>query len=71
MNGEQGSFFNIWEMILSRQPGVIGKAFDSLAINEQNAVLDHLRRMSSESGWQPAQRESARIALEVISELGE
>ena len=71
MSGEQGSYFNIWEMILSRRPDVISKAFDSLADNEQKAALDHLRRMMSESGWQPEQRDSARAALEVISELGE
>jgi len=50
---------------------MISMAFDSLEINEQKAVMDHLQRMMSESGWQPGQRESARAALDVISELGE
>lgn len=70
MDGEQGDFYNIWDMILSRQPGEISRAFHRLDNNEQKAVLDHLQRMVSESGWQPEQRESARVALEVISERG-
>jgi predicted metal-dependent TIM-barrel fold hydrolase len=71
VKGDQGSYFNIWEMILSRQPDVISMAFDSLDIDELEAVLDHLRQMISASGWQPGQRESARAAMEVISELRE
>jgi hypothetical protein len=68
MDDDQKTYLNIWEMLLSRQPEVINKAFDSLDSKEQKAVLDHLGRMMSTSGWQPEQRESARAALEVISE---
>jgi hypothetical protein len=71
VNGDQESFFNTWEMILSRRPGVIRVAYNRLYIKEQKAVLDHLRRMTSASGWQPGQRESAQVALKVISELVE
>lgn len=71
MNGDQKTSYNIWEMLLSRQPEVIKQAFNSLDNEEQKAVLDHLHRMRSEDGWQPGQRESARVALDVISGTGE
>lgn len=71
MNSDHENFYNIWELILSRQPKLISQAFKSLDAEEQQAVLDHLKRMRSESGWQPGQRESAQAALEVIMALGE
>jgi hypothetical protein len=71
MNSDLEPYLNIWEMLLSRRPGVIRKTFDTLDTEEQHAVLDHLRRMVSESGWQPEQRESARAALEAIREIEE
>lgn len=67
MNGELENFYNVWELILSRQPRVIRQVFDSLNEEEQNSVLVHLQRMQSEPGWQPGQRESAQSALEAIS----
>ncbi len=56
----------LWEDLLSRQPGPIKAAFASLQQSDQQAVLAHLQRMVSETGWQPEQRISARAALEVL-----
>jgi hypothetical protein len=56
----------IWDQLLSRKPGLVRTAFVNLDEDEQHAVLAHLRRMTSESGWQPSQRESAQAALEVL-----
>ncbi len=56
----------LWEDLLSRQPGVIKAAFASLYPTDQQTVLAHLQRMVSESGWQPEQRISARTALDVL-----
>ena len=71
MNADNENFYNIWEMILSRQSEVVRQAFNSLDEGEQNAVLEHLQRMQSESGWQPSQRESAQAALEAILDAGD
>lgn len=56
----------LWEDLLSRQPETIKEAFSSLDHTDQQAVLDHLKRMVSESGWQPEQHLSAKVALDTI-----
>ena len=66
MDEHQVSFGDIWEMILSRQPDVIEKVYASLEPDQREAVLDHLHKMVTESGWQPEQRISAQAALEAI-----
>jgi hypothetical protein len=70
MSVDPEKFFNVWEMILSRQPEIIKKIFDSLDDEEKNSVMDHLLKMKSGSGWQPGQRESARTALDAILNTG-
>ena len=66
MDGHQEIYENIWDMLLSRQPVMIEKAFASLESDQQKAVLDHLQRMVAELGWQPEQRVSAQAALDTI-----
>lgn len=56
----------VWELLLSRNPGWIAAAFESLSAEEKKAVRKHLAKMLSEPGWQPEQQESARAALETI-----
>jgi hypothetical protein len=56
----------LWEELLSRQPGTIKAAFASLNPSNQKVVLAHLQRMVSEPGWQPEQNLSARAALDVL-----
>jgi hypothetical protein len=56
----------LWEDLLSRQPETIKGAFLSLNPADQQAVLTHLQRMVSESGWQPEQRLSAKAALDTL-----
>ncbi len=56
----------LWEELLSRQPGTIKAAFASLNPSNQKVVLAHLQRMVSEPGWQPEQILSARAALDVL-----
>ena len=58
----------IWDNLLSREPGSVRAAYSTLDKEEQAAVLSHLRKMASEPGWHPEQKKSADIALE---ELGE
>jgi len=64
-------FGNYWEEMLSRQPQRIRAAYLALDGEAQQAVLAHLRRMTSEPDWHPAQVESATIALQVINELND
>ena len=57
----------LWDNLLSRQPDQVRAAFVTLTKAEQQAVLDHLRRMSQEAGWHPEQRRSAQAALDALS----
>jgi hypothetical protein len=68
MDGHQEIYENIWDMLLSRQPVMIEKAFASLESDQQKAVRDHLHRMVAERGWQPEQRVSAQAALDTIAD---
>ncbi len=56
----------LWNNLLSRQPGLIRAAFDALDKPSQLTVLNHLRRMLSDAGWQPEQRVSAETALQAL-----
>ena len=66
MHVEQDRFESIWETLLSREPDRIVTVFESLSPAEREAVLVHLEKMVSESGWQPGQRLSAQAALDAI-----
>ncbi|MBE9473365.1 MAG: hypothetical protein IMY85_00635 [Chloroflexi bacterium] len=68
MDGQQETHENIWDMLLSRQPVLIEKAFTFLESNQQKAIMDHLQRMVAEPGWQPEQRVSAQTALDTIAD---
>jgi hypothetical protein len=67
MGEHQMYYDNIWEMILSRQSEIIGKVYESLDPEQRETVLDHLRRMVTEPGWQLEQRISAQAALDEIT----
>ena len=62
------SIEQIWESLLSREPGTVRQTFATLDKQEQAAVLAHLRKMVSEPGWHPEQRVSANAALEALGE---
>lgn len=68
MDGQQETYENLWDMLLSRQPVMIEQAFTSLESDQQKAVMDHLQRMVAEPGWQPEQRVSAQAALDTIAD---
>lgn len=57
-----------WEEILSRQHERIQIAFRSLSEDEKAAVLNHLKRMTSEPRWHPEQIASASKALEALND---
>ena len=60
-----------WEDLLSEEPARIRRAWKELTDEECAAALEHLRRMSEEEGWQPAQKQAAATALRVLREQAE
>jgi hypothetical protein len=60
---DQLSVDRIWDLLLSRQPDLIKKTFQQLDRTDKKSVIQHLQRMSSESGWHKEQKKSAEIAL--------
>jgi hypothetical protein len=56
----------LWNNLLSRRPEQIRAAFDSLDKPSQTTVLNHLRRMVGNAGWQLEQRVSAETALQAL-----
>jgi len=59
----------VWDNLLSRQPELIRAAFASLNPPNQKAVITHLNRMISETGWQPEQQVSAKAAIQALETL--
>jgi hypothetical protein len=58
---------DLWDALLSRDAQHIRAAYNSLAVEDQKAVLDHLINMVNEPGWHTEQRISARTALEALA----
>jgi hypothetical protein len=58
----------LWEALLSSDPARIRHVWGDLSDDESLAVLAHLRRMRDEDGWDPAQREAATTALNILYE---
>ncbi|MBI3159032.1 MAG: hypothetical protein HYZ26_05480 [Chloroflexi bacterium] len=55
-----------WSEMLSGEAERARRAFAPLSADEQQAILLHLRRMTTEPGWHPAQMENARAALDAL-----
>jgi hypothetical protein len=66
MNQDQQPMENVWDKLLSRDTKQVLEIFATLDEIEQQAVLDHLRRMVQEPGWHPEQRLSAQTALKAL-----
>lgn len=58
-----------WDNLLSREPARIQWAFSTLDENSKQAVINHLEKMISETGWHPEQVKSAQAALETIKKI--
>jgi hypothetical protein len=66
MHGSSEQLEALWNDLLSRQEKLVREAFNSLDPTSQRSVLLHLKRMVSESGWQPEQRISAKVAIRAL-----
>jgi hypothetical protein len=60
---------SFWAEILSRQSDRVRSAFATLSGEEKEAVLNHLERMTRESGWHPEQVDSAAKALQALHDV--
>ena len=60
---------SLWDNLLSREPERIQGQWRDLAAEEREAIFAHLKRMVSEEGWAPAQRQSAQAALDALDSL--
>lgn len=56
----------LWDRLLSSEKDLVLLTYSALALDEQRAVLEHLKRMATEPGWQPEQRASALAALTAL-----
>ena len=62
---------DLWREILSSEPARIRRVWRRLTDDECRAVLEHLRRMTEQTGWQPEQCAAAAAALRVVRESPE
>jgi len=69
MDNASGQLELLWYKLLSSQPVLIMEAYTSLDPGSQKTVITHLQRMSTEPGWHPDQRLSARAALLALEDL--
>ena len=69
MDNASGQLELLWYKLLSSQPALIRDAFSSLDLASKKTVIAHLQRMTTEPGWQPEQRLSARAALLALEDF--
>jgi len=60
---------SLWDSLLSRDADHIRQAFSCLDEAKKNFVLEHLKRMQTEPGWYPQQRQSAMVALKALEQI--
>jgi hypothetical protein len=70
MNQLEAFLEKTWDSLLSRDPDRIERTYLALDKDSQHVVLEHLKKMAVEPGWQPEQVTSARAALQVIRPKG-
>jgi len=56
----------VWNGILSEEPEIILDTFHALDDADQKVIISHLKKMVSETGWHPAQVQSASTAMRTI-----
>ena len=59
----------LWDAILSRDPAFIQKTYKNLDERERAAIMNHLKKMTTETGWHLEQKRSAQTAVDAIREL--
>jgi hypothetical protein len=59
----------VWGEIISSRPQRIKRMFMSLDLASQKEVIQHLKRMATEEGWQAVQVRSAREAIAALDPI--
>jgi hypothetical protein len=67
MNSLEEYLEHVWDGILSEDETLILQTYQSLSAEDQNVVLNHLKKMVSESGWQLIQVRTATSALTALT----
>jgi hypothetical protein len=60
-----------WAEVLSQDPDRIRAALHTLTEEDAAGVVEHLRRMVTEDGWQDGQRQRAQAALAHLGKPGD
>lgn len=71
MDESLNSLENLWDGLLSRQPGLVRATFSTLDTEARAEIFAHLQRIVSEAGWHPEQRLSAQSALDALEDFEE
>jgi hypothetical protein len=66
MNHLEAFLEKTWDALLSRDPEKIVRTFSTLDPDSQHVILEHLKKMVSETGWHPEQVISAQAALQAL-----
>ena len=61
---------DVWEALLSENPGLIRRAWGDLTDDEARTVIAHLRKMIEGEAHSDVQRHAAQVALEAIRKAG-
>ncbi|MBN2147492.1 MAG: hypothetical protein JW726_08890 [Anaerolineales bacterium] len=56
----------LWDALLSRDGKQVQSTFSTLEPDNQQTILQHLKRMATEPDWHPEQALSARAALSAL-----
>jgi hypothetical protein len=59
-------FGDIWDNILSQDKEKVREILKSLNKEIIDNIIIHLSRMTTEAGWHPSQKKSAKFALDII-----
>lgn len=65
-NQEEEQLEQFWAAIFSRNPEEIMNAFLTVPPAIQKLCIEHLQKITSESGWYAEQVKSAQFALEIL-----
>ena len=69
MASNEAELEEIWEELFSGDAARVRKVWMMLTDEECGIVLQHLRKMLDDPGFEPPQKESAATALRLIREI--
>ena len=64
------SIEQLWDALLSRDSALIQKTYKHLNEKDRKTIMDHLIKMTTETGWHSDQKFSAQAAIDAFNGLG-